>query len=76
MTNAGVNVVHMVGHGLDWFELRAHQPFGDHAPMAYIGGEPQGWMGLEDFFYGPGIEQAAAAVRFQTHRYSHWVGEL
>ena len=38
--------------------------------MAHISGEPQAGVGLEDVFDGPGIEQAAAAVRFQTHR--HW----
>ena len=36
--------------------------------MAQISGEPQAGVGLEDVFDGPGIEQAAAAVRFQTHR--------
>ena len=38
--------------------------------MADISGEPQAGVGIEDVFDGPGIEQAAAAVCFQTHR--HW----
>mgnify|MGYP007121424846 CR=1 FL=1 len=67
VTDAGMNVIHTIGHGLNGGELGLHQAFTDTAPVAEISRKAQTWMLPDKLSNQPGIEQAATAMGFETH---------
>ena len=71
MPYPGMNVIDVTRHGLDRLQVRRHQTFAHHAPVAEVCGEPKAGVMLEPEGQPPGIEQTAAAMCLQHHRTGH-----